>query len=256
MFRLKNQAVMVLRISSLLLVCLLTTSSAAWGDANQLELFPDLNHSWGSADYEQVVKLFSSGEAELLKIDNPLQKKIFDKLVATENLEPSKDHSIGINDRLQEFVRISKSNAEILKLYGMALNKGENFGPEGARLLAFSLRLSRAMIYIMDEFLPSVPRDQGYMARLIGKEQMRLGIIQQLSGAVGSLADRKTYSESDLALLLGALSETIPDLKKLCTAEMRDELKRLVFESRGQFRKPADQKNAEKILTSLADYKS
>ena len=241
---------------TLFLVCsVISSAQPALANSNSLEMMPDATLRWGAADYEKAAELLVSNQVELLRIDNPQQKKFFERLTNVDNLVPSIDHSIGINNRLQEFVRISKSNAEILRQYGFALNKGENFGAEGARMLAFALRLSESMLYIMDEFIPTVPRDRSYMTRLIGKEQMRLGILQQLSGAVASLSDRKTYSESDLSLLLGALKDTVPALKGMCTLEMRDEMKRLLFEVRPDFKKPADIENLKAITAALADYK-
>ncbi len=179
------------------------------------------------------------------------QRRLFERLVSPDNLVEAADTSRPVNERLQQYVRISNSSGEILSLYGRALKDGEHVGSEGARLLGFSLRLSQALLGLMDEFFPTLPRDATYLARLIGREQMKLGILQQVAGVVASLGETETYTPADRAFMLSELAATLPKLKHVCSDEFRDELQRELFGVRSLFTAPDELKRLDGARTEL-----
>jgi hypothetical protein len=124
---------------------------------------------------------------------------------------------------------------------------------ETVRVIAFALQTSALGVELVDEFLPTIPKDDKYAVRMEGLKKLNSGLTIQFVGAERSLSERHFYSPEDLSLLLDAMSSTLPLLKRGFPpgypAELRERLKsdRLIFTGE------KDRKNIDRMLAELGE---
>lgn len=233
-------------------VCAALLNSSAEAAAPPQSSVPSPDVRWGASEYEQLAEQLVANKISLPTLGDAKTKKLFERMVSAENIEFANDAARPLAQRVQDLLRISRSNAEFLKEYGSAISSGKRLGAEGARELAFSLRLSELMLKVMQEFLATLPRDKNYLSRLFGRAQMQLGVLQQVMGVIASLEETEIYSTGDRSLMLTALAATVPTLKSVCDADVRDELKRVLYSYRPLFGAPEDLKRIDSIEQELS----
>jgi hypothetical protein len=211
---------------------------------------PDAGLVWSGRDYEQLAAALEAGAMAPPYLREPRSAPLFRRIVSIENLAALQDRTVPVQRRFGEYLTIQGSANRILKRYLDETNRGQNAHEELAQLMALSLRISAVGVDLIEDFLPTVPKDEKYKVRMEGLQRVKLGVMTQFEGAEVSLAERHLYSPKDLSLILEAMSSTIPSLKRYFSPEFVRKLKPKLEADRRAFK---DAKDRRKIDAMIAD---
>jgi hypothetical protein len=124
----------------------------------------------------------------------------------------------------------------IMMLYVRAANAGEKVEKELADLLVFQLAVTSSAIGLIEEFIPTIPKDEKYKTRMEGFAQMKSGLATILDGAITSLSERKLYSNESVARMVRGIREYYPRfasiLPQTTKAEFRLKIRNMLAEEK------------------------
>lgn len=188
---------------------------------------PATDRVWDGDAYQKAAEAVISENVPLPKLSDPHGKRVIDRFTNRENLKSIGNGELSMNLRLQDFIGQLSGVAGVLNLYAEKIsNPGDpdDVHAETASLMAFSLHVAAEGIDLVEEFLPTIPKDEYYEKKMAGLEQMKSGLTQMFSGAMESLSE-DVYSKEDIHLMLEAMNETLPGFAPMFTAEFRQEVK-------------------------------
>jgi hypothetical protein len=85
-------------------------------------------------------------------------------MASTDNLSLQRDKNVPLSARMQDFLQVQQATGKLLSLYLGA--KGGGYRPELARLMAFILHSSAQGVDLVEEFMPTLARDEAYASRM------------------------------------------------------------------------------------------
>lgn len=141
----------------------------------------------------------------------------------------------------------------ILTQYLAASTNNSELHGEVAQEFAFLLRLCAAGLRLTDEFAPTILHDEKYSVRMAGLQRMGLGLTTVFAGAEQCLSEKSFYSSADLRLLLGAVAETLPVVKKVFEPDFRQETRHTLELRRPEFSDTQDAQAIQKMIDELKD---
>ena len=212
---------------------------------------PALSRDWSGDDYAQVAQVLAAGRLPLPRLTDEQGRLFLQRLTSKENLSFYRNHSLPIQQRMEGFFKLMGGANAIAKQYMAAANKGLDVHREIAQQLAFLLRATAVTVQLIDEFLPTVPKDEKYPVRMAGLKQTYSGLTTAFVGAETSLSETRFYSPDDLTALLDAMSETLPTVKKVFSPDYKRELRKKLESHRAAFLRAEDTKNIQKMIDEL-----
>lgn len=212
---------------ALLLVALPASAAPA---ANRLVVqgVPAPSRQWMGADYRATFDLLSRGTVTLPRLADSEEREIFTRLVNLENVSFSRNRTLPLNTRINDLMQVIAAANGITKLYAARVIAGEPLHAELAQLVGFSLHLTSAMLEIVDELLPTLPRDETFAVRMDGLRKVRSSTETIFRGAILSLSEREVYDAQDIATMLSALVAVSPKLKEAFSGDFILEATRTV----------------------------
>ncbi len=207
---------------------------------------PATDREWNGRDYATTSRILGEGKVLRPVLTDEQGKPLIARITDTSNFTFNRNKTLPIGTRLEDFLQIQQGLNGILKQYAFAANRGEALNSEIARLLAFSLHVSALGIDLVNEFLPTIPKDESYQTRMDGLKQMYSGLTTSFGGAEVSLAETKFYSQSDLRVILAAMEATLPTMQQAFSADYRTELEKKLEKHLDHF-----DGNDEKLLNSM-----
>ncbi len=208
-----------------LIVIFLKSSVFATGNKFVVGGIPATDREWNGQDYLLVFQMIQTGKVLLPVLTDKDGLAVITRLTTRKNFELNKNKSIPVNLRLQDFLQLMQGQNGILKIYLDQANKGKDLHAEVARLLAFGLYISELGIELMNEFIPTIPKDGNYEVRMQGVKQMYSGMTTAFAGTEVSLTEREFYSSEDFTVIIKAMHSTLPTLKQGFSQEYMMELK-------------------------------
>ena len=202
-------------------------------------------------EYVRVAEAIISGDVSLPRISDEQGAEKLGWLTSMENLSPYRDDSLPLTARLEDFFELQGAVNAILKQYVVAANEGEEVHEETACVLAFSLRIAAVGFELIEAFLPTIPRDETYPARMEGLRQVRSGLTTLFVGTERSLSEREFYSAEDLSLMLDAMATTLPVLRSAFPPEYPAQLREQLETHRASFTDEKDRQNIDRMLDEL-----
>ncbi|WP_367870223.1 hypothetical protein [Luteolibacter sp. Populi] len=187
---------------------------------------PASDREWIGKDYAATFQAFETGTAPLPVLEDPLGKRVIQRLTNEENFGLHKNKNLPLAQRLGDYLEMQKSLASIFKLYIAPAGEEKNLHAEQAVLMGFNLRVAALGVDLVNEFIPTIPKDDKYEIRMEGLKQMYGGLTTSFSGAESALGETKIFSENDFAVILGAMRSTLPTLKQAFTPEYQLELEK------------------------------
>jgi hypothetical protein len=242
-----------LRIAAALLLAVVSANGIAagsGGDAWPAGL-PALSREWHGADYQAVAAAIDSGAVALPKFSSESGARILTRLTAVKNLDLAQNKAVPIASRMQDVLAIDRAWQSIAPKYLTSATRGEKVGAELAVLLAFQLHVSAIQLLLANEFVPQIPHDDKYAARLDGLRMLRTGVTNIFLGADGALSARDFYSAADQSLLLQAMADTLPALKSAFAPDVQQELRGKLQAQRKTATQPGDLRNFDVMLAEL-----
>jgi len=113
----------------------------------------------------------------------------------------------------------------ILLIYVQAANKGEKIDSELSKLIFFQLAMASSMINLVNEYVPTIPKDKSYETRMAGLEQIKSGMATLLTGAVVSLSERHFYSTESVITIASGIKQYYPSFELVLPETYKIELK-------------------------------
>lgn len=211
---------------------------------------PAVSRSWSGPDYQRAAEILGSGKVPLPRLSDPQGAALLGRMTSLENLALERDPKLSLQSRLEDFVPLQQGASSLLKQYLAAGARG-GFRPETARLAAFLVRSSALGLELVTEMIPTVPRDDHYAARMAGAKQMNDGMTSVFVGCEQMLAPSNHFAPEDLSILLEAMAETLPRVKKTFAADFSVELRRKLEADRPRFKAPEDARRIDAMIAAL-----
>ena len=213
---------------------------------------PAADREWRGADYRLTAATLAATKVSLPRFSEKHGKAVLDRLTSLENFSFHRNRTLPIDARMVDYSSLLEGAGAILKPYLATTTKGQEFHKEIAALMAFMLHAAALGVELADEFVPTIPRDENYTVRMDGIKKMNSGLTTIFVGAENSLAEQKFYSAEDLSLLLKAMSETLPRVKKAFSADYRVELRKKLTSHKSSFKRKEDIQRIDEMLKELS----
>jgi hypothetical protein len=199
--------------------------------------FPSYDRAWTGIDVEAAAKrltaLAASHPEQLPRFESDKSGKTFARIAAPMDASFLRRRSLSLAVRLPEALQYLEATNSIFELYVSAFAAKQVAGAELAELFGGQLKNCMVMLELIDEFLPTVAKDDpSYPERMAGLEEMLGGVAEAVMGAMTTLTEEEAYSAGTRLKLLGYCRETFPSIVPRLTgasqAEVRHRLDELV----------------------------
>ncbi len=213
---------------------------------------PAPSREWSGADYARTLQVLSAGSVPLPRFADPHGAALLRRIAALDNFAFHRNKSLPLNARLTDFLTLYRSVNDINKLYlAKTVNDAATDRPELSSLLAFLLRSTAVGLDLVEELLPTLPKDETYGERMKGLQQVRSGLTTMFVGAEMSLGEGDFFSSRDRSAILEAMAATIPSAKRFMAPDVRRELQRKLKADRARFNNANDVRHLDTLDREL-----
>ena len=176
---------------------------------------PAQDRAWTGSDMAAAAMLLQefakTDPCQLPRYGSPKSGELFARIVDSSNLEPFKDSSIPLGERLPNALELMDAGNQILKIYLDAFTKHQVADSELVELLGAQLRVIVVMIALVEELMPTVDRNApNYSVRMEGLAKMKSGMAEVISGNLVTLTESHAYRITELKRLIGYQQITFP----------------------------------------------
>ena len=210
------------------------------------------DREWNGADYLAVQKAIQKNPSLLPLMRQRRWNTFLFRLTNTENFSFNRNKDLPIGNRLNDYIQIQESTNAILKIYVNLASQGSDLHAETAAILSFTLRVGALGIDLVNEFLPTIPKDDTYEVRMQGLKKMNEGLATCFAGAEISLNETTFYLDGEIAQILQAMHDTLPTFKTVFTPEYTQELAQKLERHRKTF-KGENLKRIEEMIVMLTE---
>ncbi len=201
------------------------------------------DREWRGSDYAAVAEAIKTQKVPLPRLTDHDGQKILSRFCATDNLAFNRSKSLPISSRMQDYTAILTSGGAVINLYAAEVVKGVKLNDEFTVLMVFQMELSVLGIELVDEFFPTLQKDEKYETRMRGLQKMRSGMTTVFVGMQHSIAEDDILSSANKSDLLKVMAKTAASFATVFSGEVKAEL-RVKFQS------------MKSVLTSEADIAS
>ena len=212
---------------------------------------PAPSREWTGGDYERTLQVLSVGKVALPRFSDRHGEAILTRLTSTENFSFHRNRTLPLQARLEDFSKLYQNASSLGKLYFAAATKDARLGKEVAHLVAFLLHTSEVGVELLDEFLPTIPRDDKYAVRMDGLKRYQSGLTIIFVGAEITLAERNNFSADDRSVVLEAMAQTLPRIKIAFLPDYRVELARKLEADKARFTRLEDIRLIDMMVREL-----
>lgn len=211
---------------------------------------PAASRAWSGPDYQRAAEILAAGKVPLPRLSDPQGTALLGRMTSMENLALERDPKLSLQSRMEDFVPLQQGASSLLKQYLAAGARG-GFRPEMARLAAFLVRSSALGVELVTEMIPTLPKDERYATRMAGVKQMNDGMTTVFVGCEQMLTPSNHFAPEDLSILLEAMAETLPRVKKTFSADYRIELRKKLEDDRPRFKSAEDVRRIDAMIAAL-----
>lgn len=212
---------------------------------------PAPDREWRGADYARAAQVLANGTVPLPRLSEAEGAALFQRMTSTANFSFHQNRSNPIQARIEDYVNIQQGASSLLKLYYAAATKGQGFNQELAHVLGFLLHVSALGVELVDEFIPTLPKDDKYEVRMDGFRLMSSGLMTLFEGAEETLSESNLFSPEELSVILDAMARTLPRVQTIFTPDYRIKLRQKLQADKARFTQPADVQNIDAMLRQL-----
>lgn len=213
------------------ILVLVSLAFGAIGSANAANRFveigiPSPGREWYGSEYSRAAEVFATKTVSVPAFEDPDGRKVIERMVSVENFSLARNLTLPLDQRMEDALTMQGAANSIFKEYIDHANQGKDLHREIAAQIGFSLRLSVVVLDLVDEFLPTIKRDEKYEIRMDGLRGLKMNVETVFSGAEASLGERGYFSEADLSVILTAMADTLPRLNDAFSKDFRVEILR------------------------------
>jgi hypothetical protein len=234
---------------AILLAALLAVAAVAETNPFLEAGIPAATRTWSGPDYERTVEVLTAGKVPLPRFADPQGAALLQRMTSTDNLSLQRDKSVSMSGRLQDFLQVQQGTGNLLSLYLEA--KEGDYRSELAHTAAFLLHASAQGVDLVEEMIPMLPQDEKLATRMEGRKKMNDGMTSIFVGAEQMLAEQNGFSADDLSVLLDAMADTLPRLKKCFSPDVRIELRKKLETDKARFKKDEDSRRLDRMIGEL-----
>ncbi len=199
--------------------------------------YPAADRAWSSADYRDLAELIKSG-VPLPALADPAGQAVFERIVNLQNLELSRNKTLPLASRIEEALTLLDRTKSLLVAYITKAQSGSPYERELARLQVYLMAEASVLLDLVDEFLPTIKRDEKYEVRMEGLARMRQGIRTIMAGAVESAGETSFYSKASTLVLVQGIETYLPSFRPILTDQDRQDFARRIARQRGEATDP------------------
>jgi hypothetical protein len=199
--------------------------------------YPAADRAWSSADYRDLAELIKSG-VPLPALADPFGQAVFERIVSLQNLELSRNKTLPLGSRIEEALTLLDRTKTLLVAYITKAQSGSPYERELARLQVFLMAEASLLLDLVDEFVPTIKRDEKYEVRMEGLAKMRQGIRTIMAGAVESAGETSFYSKASTLVLVQGIETYLPSFRPILTDQDRQDFSRRIGRQRGEATDP------------------
>lgn len=250
--------ILLMRLLSVLFLALLSgtalsqPSPAKATAASKAGLLPAADRTWSGDDYLKVAKVLEQKGQRLPRLTDEKGRLFLQRLTHTANLAPFQNKKVPLQTRMAGFFNLLTGALAVSKLYLEAAQRGEDLHTEFAQQAAFQLRFAAAGVRLLDEYVPTIPRDANHAARMADMQTTYTGLMNMFAATADMLPEKGFFSTTDLTLMLTTMAETLPVVKKAFPADFRKELRQKLEPHLSTFPTAEGVKALQQMLDALA----
>ncbi|QDT28221.1 hypothetical protein Enr10x_35610 [Gimesia panareensis] len=194
---------------------------------------PAHDRNWTGSDMEQAADALSEiakqNAGQLPRYQSLQSGKLFDRIIAADNLDLYQNQLSPIEVRVHDAIILMQSSNRILVLYATAFADQKVADSEMIEMIGTTLRLSAAIVRLLDEFLPTLDEnDPTYPVRMESLDNMRKNLATVVIANLKVPTESHLYRTSELKRLIGYMQDTYPViLPALPEASRTEALQRL-----------------------------
>ncbi|HUR58094.1 MAG TPA: hypothetical protein VM029_10325 [Opitutaceae bacterium] len=237
--------------SRAVVLSLLLTASALAANKYVAAGAPPPDRAWAGPDYQAMSELIRSGKMATPTLADPDAAAILKRMWNTDNFKSYRNHLLPVTERLPGLLAMQSSVQALVSIYVKDLNRGAKVSRELVESMAFTLRSAVVMSELVDELMSTIPAEKREQAAG-GLQQLRGAVATIFDGADVSLSERKVYTDADLSLLLTAMAETLPVIKRAFSPQQTVEMRGRLEKRKTEFQAPADLGALDKMIEALA----
>lgn len=213
------------------------------------------DREWRAADYATLAKLIDSKTVELPVLKHPEGAKVLRRICSQDNLAFGQNLTLPFAARIEDFMGIQQSLGSITKRFVADVSSGADYSEEISLLMCQNLRVAAQGIDLMNEFIPTLKRDETYETRMQGVSKMKSGLATVFSGAYTSVADDTIYSDADRSAMLAVVAEVVPKFATAMSLDTKTEMTLKFTKLRERFASPKDRASIASITKTLESTK-
>ena len=243
-----------------LALCIAQPAIAQTGQGDQTDTptpyvkagIPTPSRAWSGADYIQAANVLGAGTSPLPRFSDGNGAAVLNRMTAVENFEFYRNPSVPLQTRLEDFITFMGGANMLLKLYLYSpRDSAGKTQPEIAALLGYLLRIAAVDMDLADAFMPTVPRDEKYATRVEGVKKMQAGFTTAFGGAEITLTEDNGFSAADRSLVLKAMADTLPTLKRAFPPDYKEELRQRLEADRAKLNGAEDRRLLDAMISQL-----
>lgn len=185
---------------------------------------PDRN--WLASDLKAAAEVLATlaQKEQLPRFRSRRSGAAFERITADASLDVYRDKTVPLSRRLPDALEHIDASKQILKIYLDAFTRRKVGDSEIIELMGAQLRSTAVMIELLDEFLPTLDRnDPTYPVRMQGLQKMKAGMAQVVQGNLITVTEAQAYRTSERRRLIGYMQSTFPKILPALTEEGRHE---------------------------------
>jgi hypothetical protein len=178
---------------------------------------PAPDRPWSGVELMKVANIFTAmaqrDAGDLPRYESARSGTVFSRLTDRQNLELYRNLSLPLEQRMPVAMSHQEATNALTKIYLGAYNQRKSGTDELVELLGSQLRVCVVMLELMQEFLPTLDKqDPSYPVRMEGVEAMKGGLASVVAGALVTLTERDAYKVPELKRMISHLRETLPGI--------------------------------------------
>jgi hypothetical protein len=187
---------------------------------------PSPDREWISRDYLAFTELVTNGALPLPRFDSDPGRMVLRRVVNTENLAFYHNQKLPLQMRMTDLIPMMAAVQQLVLRYANEANPGAK-PPERemAECLVFLLAGSGTVIELVNDFLPTIPKDDQYEKRMEGLATMKRGMTTALSGAITSLSERNVYSDESVVKMVQGIRECYSQFATILPDSTKEEFR-------------------------------
>lgn len=178
---------------------------------------PAHDRTWAGNDMAKATAVLSrlaeENHRSLPRFRSPRSGKYFARMISPDNLALAADQSLPLETRMPQAIAQLQAVTNFMRLYLAGFVKQDVRDCELVELMGASYRVSVVALGAVDEFLPTIRKDDPtYEVRMNGVKRMKGGLAEMVFGGLQTLTERESYRTSELLRLVAHMKKSFPEI--------------------------------------------